>query len=264
GENNGTGFARFNNSVPQTVSQVFGTNPPISHFRVTPLRFEYGSDGLQYGLVQIDYLTLWNRDDGLSVGGICTSALTVGLGLAGYGSSQVLSGLGSHNLDNERSAMLVAAPVSTQNTYSTNASSYKAFQLFTAAHENTFTDQSFLFSFYQPLNFGGHIPLALSRAKHATYAFNPNYFPLVPRYVIYSAYATVAYLYYSNRISRFQYLIYLYLLSTAFFACFVDRFQNQGGMLSGNRINVGELGNPINGSKFIQDTELRNKLNRHF
>ncbi|MGH9949113.1 MAG: hypothetical protein ACRD6X_18230, partial [Pyrinomonadaceae bacterium] len=265
GENNGTGFARFNNSVPQTVSQVFGTNPPISHFRVTPLRFETGSDGVQYGLLQIDYLTLWNRDDGLSVGAVCTSGLTLAAGLVGFSTSQALDGLGSHNLDNERSAMLVAAPVTTPNTFNTNFSSYRAFQLFTSAHEGTLLfDQSFLYSFYQPISFGGHVPLALSRSKHATYAFNPNFFPIFQRYIIYSAYAAVSYLRYSGRISSFQYLVFLYLLNTVFFTCAVDRFQNQGGLLSGNRINVGELANPINGSGFIRDRQLTSKLNRHF
>jgi len=32
-------------------------------FRVTPVGFAYTTTGQQYGFLQIDYLTLWNRDD---------------------------------------------------------------------------------------------------------------------------------------------------------------------------------------------------------
>lgn len=90
GENAGTGFARFNDSVPQTVSQVFGSTPPISHFRVKPLGFFYrGNSGIQYGVIQINYFTLWNRDDG-----------AVGSPFCFYDPIIDVSSLGSHNLDN--------------------------------------------------------------------------------------------------------------------------------------------------------------------
>lgn len=67
GENSGTGFATFNNSVPQAISQEFGPTPPISHFRVKPLGFynRTNGNGIRYGLIQINYHTLWNKDDGL-------------------------------------------------------------------------------------------------------------------------------------------------------------------------------------------------------
>ena len=38
----------------------------------------------------------------------------------------------------------------------------------------------------------------------------------------------------------------------------------QGGTYAGTRINVGELSTPINGSNFIRDTELSNKLMKQF
>jgi len=92
---------------------------------------------------------------------------------------------------------------------------------------------------------------------------------ITPRYVIYSAYATLYYFYSSGQlgsgsIGYYRYLAFLYLLDVAFFACVVERFQEQGGIFSGNRINVGELNRPINGSAYIQSTQLTNHLNRHF
>ena len=255
GEISGTGFATFLNSVPQTVSQVFAANPPRSNFRVTPLGFGT-TNGVQYGYIQLDYLTLWNRDDGLSISSACTT-LSAGLGLS-------LAELGSHNLDNERAAILVAAPVTVANTFNTTASAYKAYQFFTAAHEDTFFDQSLVFNPLQPVNFNRHIHLGLSRSKHGTYPFNPNYLPLVPDYVIYSVFATINILYITEQINIYQYLAFLYAANTVFFACAIERFQDQGAVLSGVRTNVGELNSPLNNSIFIQDTELTRKLNKYF
>lgn len=72
--------------------------------------------------------------------------------------------------------------------------------------------------------------------------------------------------YYSNQ-SELDYWIYLgelYAADTVFFTCVVEHFQEQGGVYSGTRINVGELSNPINGSGFIQDTEITNKFQKQF
>ncbi len=145
GEDAGTGFARFNNSVPQTVSQVFGPTPPISHFRVKPLGFATRNDGVRYGLIQLDYLTLWNKDDGLVSGSLCIGNPFINL-------LELLS----HNLDNERSALLVAAPVS-NSTYNPNLQDYKIYEVYTAAHEDTFFDHSIYINLSTPVSFNNHI-----------------------------------------------------------------------------------------------------------
>jgi hypothetical protein len=69
GENAGTGFATFFDAVPQNVAQVFGSVPPINYFRVQPLGFGTDSAGAPVGVLRIDYLTLWNRDDGFHSAG---------------------------------------------------------------------------------------------------------------------------------------------------------------------------------------------------
>lgn len=248
-ERSGTGFATFNNSVPQTVSQVFGPTPPISYFRVTPLRQQYGQDGILYGLIRIDYLTLWNRDDGLVTGNLCIGNPFI----------NPLE-LGGHPLDNERSAFLVAAPV-INGKYNPTPQAYRTYSFYTAAHESTFFDQSRMFNLFTPLQFDRHVWLALSRSKHATYTFNPNNFPVFPLWVIVATYAYLAYLYATGQISFVKYLIFLFFADQAFFECSVERFQDQGGTFSNSRINVGELKRTINNSAFINDTQLRNKLN---
>lgn len=253
GENAGTGFARFNNSVPQTVSQVFGSTPPISHFRVKPLgTFTKASDGIQYGLIQINYHTLWNKDDG-----------TVGSPYCIFQPVIDLTSLGSHNLDNEYSVVLVAAPI-VNSTYDSNLQNYKIYEVYTAAHEGTFFDQSRYYKLQTPYPFGSHIKLALSRSKHATYTFDPDYFPLTPRYIIISAYYNLDAAFNNGAIDYYRYLAILAIYDSTFFGCAIDRFQDQGGVFANTRINVGELNLPINGSNFIQDTELSNQLDRYF
>lgn len=150
GERNGTGFTRFHNSVPQTydLNQTFPATPPISHFRVKPLGFFYRSDGIQYGVIQLDYLTLWNRDDSLVSGDLCVAAPIINT-----------STLLGHNLDNERSALLVAAPVSNGN-YNTDLQSYKVYEAYTAGHEGKLLfDTSMRFHLSTPYPFGSHIKL---------------------------------------------------------------------------------------------------------
>lgn len=255
GEKSGTGFALFNDSVPQTVSQSFGSVPPISYYRVTPLGFG-NINGAQHGFVQLDFLTLWNRDDGLDIGALCYSLAPV-LGLS-------FDELTSHILDNERSAILVAAPVGISNIYNTNPSEYKAYQFFTGAHEDTFFDSSMSFVANPPVAHGLHIELGIARSKHGAYTFNPNGLPLFPEYVIYSTYATIEFMYYNYEISWYTYLSLLYTADTVFFACIIERFQDQGGTYAGTRINVGELSRPINGSGFILDPALTQKLQKYF
>lgn len=252
GENAGTGFARFNDSVPQTVSQIFGSTPPISHFRVKPLGTFSRNGGIQYGVIQINYHTLWNKDDGTVGSPYCIIQPVIDL-----------TSLGSHSLDNEYSAVLVAAPI-VNSTYDSNLQNYKLYEVYTAAHEGTFFDQSRYYKLQSPYSFNSHIKLALSRSKHATYAFNPDYFPITPRYVIVSAYYNLQAAFNSGAISYPRYLAILAIYDSTFFGCAIERFQEQPGVFANTRINIGELNQPINGSKFIQDTELSNQLNRYF
>lgn len=264
GERPGTGFATFGNFVPQTVQQSFGSVPPISNFRVKPLGFRTDANGNQWGFVQLDYLTLWNRDDGLAIGGLCETGLSVSLGLAGYSISQILPAITDHALDNERSAVLIAAPTIRSNRYNLNPQAYKAYLFFTAAHEDTFTDQSWLIAPSQPVPAGLHIELGFSVSKHGTYTFNPDYLPLVPGYVMFATYATLDFLYFYGYISYWEYLSYLFLADTTYFTCLVDRFHEQGGVFAVTRINVGDVNIPLNNSNFIRDTELTTKLRKVF
>jgi hypothetical protein len=68
----GTGFATFGDYLPQTVQQVFGPVPPFSYFRVQTLGVG-SAGGVPVGVMRLDYLTLWNRDDGLDVSGYCVA-----------------------------------------------------------------------------------------------------------------------------------------------------------------------------------------------
>lgn len=192
----------------------------------------------------------------MDIGSLCTS-LTAGLGLS-------LDELTSHVLDNERSAILVAAPVGVSNIYNTNPAEYKAYQFFTGAHEDTFFDTSLSFAANPAVGYGLHIELGLARSKHGTYPFNPQGLPLFPDYVIYSTYSTIELLYYYGEINWYTYLSLLYAADTVFFACVVEQFQDQGGTYAGTRINVGELNTPINNSGFIQDPQLTQKLQKYF
>ncbi len=259
GENGGTGFATFNNSTPLTVSQLFGSVPPISYYRVKPLGTRY-ANGVPYGAIQLDYLTLWNKDDGLIASGWCY----VSAGFFGL----AFDGLGDHNLDKERSAMLVAAPL-VNGGYDSNLQNYKIHGLFTAAHEDTpGFDQSLYFFPYTPINYGLTFNLSLSRSKHATYPFNPAGIPIFWDWIIFSTYEYIWQLYYLGNIDYFTYQSLLNIADSVFFDCVIEHFQEQGGTFAGTRINVGEVAHPINNSGFIQETStngtsgLANKLNK--
>lgn len=264
GEKAGTGFATFQNSVPQTVAQVFDPYvppSPISYFRVKPLGIRMGASGIQYGYLQVDYLTLWNRDDGLGISVDCVFAMDSLGALIGFNGDQIVASLGAHALDNERSAVLLAAPI-VNGTYNTNLSDYRAYDFFTASHEGTISDKSRYVAPSQPVSPGSHVMLALARSKHGTYTFNPNGLPLTPGYIIAATYATIDELYYYGYIGYTKYLIYLNIADRAFFSCFVERFQSRGGRYAEERINVGEVTRPLNNSTFIQDTQLSSKLNK--
>jgi hypothetical protein len=258
GENPGTGFARFLDSVPQTVdlNQPIQVIPPISHYRVKPLGiFTRVSDGLRYGLIQINYMTLWNRDDGLVASGFCPAYPIINL-----------TNLLNHPLDNEWTAILVAAPV-VNGGYDPIKANYKMYEVFTAAHQGVQVfDQSMYFSLATPVSIDNHLNLFFAKSKHGTYVFNPDYYPITQAWVIFSVYAALAYMYATSQINWWEYIAYLALANDFFFACVIERFQEQGGLYAdaNKRINVGELTHPINSSRFIQDTALSNQLSLLF
>jgi hypothetical protein len=263
GERAGTGFANFGDFVPQTVTQSFGSLPPRSHFRVTPVGFAVDNTGTTFGFLEIDYLTLWNRDDGLSIGGDCRFLVSILAGITGLGALTVVDIVDQgHVLDNERSAVLVATPA-VGGAFSSDPFAYRIYSFYTAGHEGTFFDTS-VFGFVDPpLPAGNHLLLALSRSKHATYTFNPNFLPLFPPDIIVLTNLILSDLYFFGFIDFDTFLFYTAVADTVFFSCVVERFSDQGGQFAATAVNVGELSRPLNGSGFINDPNgLQGKLAR--
>ena len=252
-EQSGTGFATFQPWQPQTVKQVYGPTPTRLHYRVAPLGYTIGSDGRYYNLVQVDYLSLWNRDDGLVTGTGCTVAYGIFFGLAGVAASYVLDGLESHALDNERTAHLLASPTDTIGSYSTNINDWRGIAAYTAAHEGTSTDSSAI------ITFGGQVGDAMpywpilnisqSKSKHASYAYNPGGKTLVPSWVQAAALTAISYItdywYYLSAMGAYQ---------TTCYACITEKFDDPGSAHSPSFfVNVGEPNMPINDSVWIRD-----------
>lgn len=226
----GTGFATFGNFTPQinAIQQVFSPYQqppsPISHFRVQPLRFATDQFGVQYGLLRIDYFTLWNRDDGPT--NECTRSATITFGLAGYSAARTIDALLSHPLDNERSAVLVAAPTTSFNTYNLDPNAYSAYRYYTAAHEGVrFSDRSRYTDPEQPIPAGLHVNLGLSRSKHATYTFNPDSYPIVNPGLMAATYVAINadYAFFGN---YRRYLALLFIADVTSFGCFIEDFDN--------------------------------------
>lgn len=253
--NEADSFCTFANYTPQTVGTLYGQYP-LSYFRVTPYGFITDIYGQQYSALRIDYLTLWNHDGGMvGGGGACAYNL--------LGINSLINQLSDHVIDNERSATLLLAPVTTPNTYNSDPSAYASYAYFMAAHEGTFTDKSTVFYPPTPWAAGTHIIFALALSKHGTYTFNPNYLPLLHPIILASAIAGIEFSYYMGWISYIEYLIYLGLAYDTYYACVVERFlEPQYGYIADPRINVGEVNTPINSCAFIQDNSegLRSKL----
>jgi hypothetical protein len=104
---------------------------------------------------------------------------------------------------------------------------------------------------------GYHLNLALSRSKHATYNFNPDFYPIFQYWVIADTYAGIWALYAAQIIDEQVLLLSLAIADDVFYACVVERFSNQGATYAEPRINVGEPDHPINGCGFIQDNTSR-------
>jgi uncharacterized protein DUF4214 len=246
-------FATFNDSTsaPESIKQLFGTTP-ISHFRVHKEGFAYDANNNTVGVLRIDYLTFWNYDSGLVSGGSCAWNL--------FGLDDVLAALDGHYLDHERSAMLVAAPIS-NGDYNLDPANYSIYNIFTTGHEFTLTDQSTWYSYFNnPVPAYNHIELFLSRSKHATYVFNPDYLPLTPWYIIDGTYEALWLAYIYDEIPWWLYYALLAAADNVFFSCLTERFTEQGGQYALVRTAVGEPGVPINHSSYIAVSTINTQL----
>jgi len=280
-------YSTFHDTTPQMVKDRFGQNP-VLYYRVTPLYIRYNPHRYMYeSFIRIDYLTLWDHDSGLPD--------TTGCDITPPFESIIGSLGGPHDIDNERSALLVSGPVfDPYNAWGFNldANQYSALSVFTAAHEGEFTDQSAYHNFpANPMWPGSHIELWHSLWKHATYTSNPNFHTLVPEYIIFTGFFFLGY-FFVDFLDPFDFMdpycreafwdwgsncpnndpwsspyFYLYLAAIYYsvvvtFGCAVERFHEQGAQFANPRINVGEPFQPINGSSFILDNtySLYNKL----
>ncbi len=243
-------FATFADYVPMTVTSLLGPNTPFSYYRVTPLGVGPDKYGNQRSFLRIDYLTLWNADGGLAGGSPACELSFVGL-------DQVIGELTGHELDVERSGMYVTAPP-VNGGLNPDPNAYSIAFLYTAAHEGTFFDAS-SFANYQPdvVPAGSHTLLALSLSKHSTYGSDPNYYNLVPLPYIaaYNAALTAAWV--AGEIPDDYYYYAQAIANDAFFGCIVEQFHDQGGSIAQQRVNVGEVAQPINGGTFIRDDSAR-------
>ena len=219
-------------------------------------------------------MTLWDHDSGL-VGGF-------GCGLAAL----FLNGILNHPLDDERSALLVAAPAP-DGVFNTDPNAYQSVSLYTAAHENTFVDHSEYHDFpTSPMPANYHVPLWSSLQKHSTYTFDPDWLPILEIYLQIIVWQYIDYYfgygcegwfpgdtfwedYGFSQMCDDQYYYVYYEVYFLVYTCAVERFHSGSTdgivSLASTRINVGEPAHPINGSTFIQDNSssafhLRDKL----
>ncbi|MEK6336094.1 MAG: DUF4214 domain-containing protein [Acidobacteriota bacterium] len=277
-------YSTFLDSIPQTVKARFGQTP-VSHFRVVPLsggigpiRYNYVA-GRWESFLRVDYWTMWDHDSGL-VGESCNFAP----------GEQLLEGLKSHDIDDERSALLVSAPaVWTDNGFAVNLDpgAYSSLSLYTAAHESTPTAHNQYINFPQnPRPAGDRLELWQSLSKHGTYAFNPDGVVLLQQWQIAWIFDIVYQLFQGVIcngnddwdmfwIEMFGdpafgwgcetwtgiYVAVVYYVTILVYACATESFYEQGSQLANIRINLGEPqvngfpGNPINGSSFIQEDD---------
>jgi hypothetical protein len=177
-------------------------------------------------------------------------------GILGVDLVNLIGLLSGHDLDDEHSAALLAAPT-VNGAFNLDPAQYIAVSYFTAAHEGTFFDHSAFLNPSTPVPANLHIELALSLNKHSTYAFNPDGMPLVPAEVIAAYYAIITDLFAEGIICELEYDYLLFVGDTVFFACIVEHFTNQGGVFASSQVNVGEpvAGSILNNAGFILDPD---------
>jgi len=252
-------FATFqNNQTSLLVDQLKGQNP-LSYYRVHPMGFAT-QNGTKYGFFKIDYLTLWNHDSGLAINPYAYLNMWLDFffcydpPLAYVILAAIDAADRGHNYDPERSAVLVGAPV-VSNNYNPNPNAYYIYSVYAAAHEGTQSNQSTYSSPASPVQ--GHVELFLALRKHATYFGNPNGLPLTPAWIIDTCYLTAQSLYLQGVISFSQYSTLAYYFDLTFFNAITERFLTGGNQgFAYPRINVGEpvIGQILNNCGFIMTT----------
>jgi hypothetical protein len=240
-------------------SQVFPASPPTvtSYYRVTPLGVAGGQSYLQ-----VDYLSLWNRDDGLALNGACGTSIDIldifGIVPPGFG----IGLLGGHDFDHERSIVRLVAPAA-GGGLNMDPSAYRLDLFYTAAHENTPWDHSHVYETDPLLGPEVHYGLFFSLSKHGTYGFWPHGLPLLPWWAIDSIYAGV------GAACNYWYdwcdLLY-YIADELVFDCVTEKQLPQDFVLARGdlRINVGELEHPLPGGSIINYSGFSNQLYRRF
>ncbi len=261
-ERGGTGLSLFQDRPDAEVPrQVFPTSgPPVatSYYRVTTLGKVNGR-----GYLQIDYLSLWNRDDGLPLTPACGTDINL-LSFFGIWSSAFAVNLPGHSLDNERSAVRIFAPL-VGGAYSTDSNAYRIDKVFTAAHEDTIIDRSDLQSVSPPRGPVAHPVMFLSLGKHGSYLFWPHgLVSLLPGFAVASIYGGVTTACFFVSPSTCDLLFFI--ADEVVFDCIVEKHVPQGWVLARSdlRTNVGEVSRPLPGGNFILVTDLRNKLQKRF
>jgi Ricin-type beta-trefoil lectin domain len=257
----GTGRADFRDQVPQTELQVYDSIPPRQHYRVKPLGFT-NSGGQQYSWLRLDYLTLWNRDDGLAalLSGGCLGHDLLDMLVGVVGLRRLLSQyLFAHPIDNERSIILAYAPTS-GSQINLNPAAYTARILYTAAHEEGPLDNSYLVLINDPPNH--HRLVTETLQKHATYPFYPiNGYPLLPTWALAAMYAFIDTLAWFGLIGPYLADYLFYLVDVAYYGCIVERHYDIGYFWwPATAVNVGEPGRPAPGYRFIDDAKLARKF----
>ena len=258
-EYSGTGLSLFQDRSDMPVaSQVFPASPPTltSYYRVTPLGVVGGQSYLQ-----VDYLSLWNRDDGLAINGACASDIDI-LDFFGIFSPGFGTGLRGHDFDHERSMVRLVAPAA-GGGFNMDPSAYRLDRFFTAAHEGTDFDHSDFYTINPPAGPEAHYGLYMSLSKHGTYGYWPHGLPLMPYWMIGSIYGgveTACYFWYD------WCGLFYYIADEVVFDCVTEKHLPQDWALARGdlRINVGEMEHPLPGGSIINNSQFGNQLYKRF
>jgi hypothetical protein len=270
-EANGVGFGRFADQSTLVSGPVIRQRPPIVHTRVTGVGGAPASDGTLYGFIRADYLTLWNKDSGY-VNGPAFPCFAVGL-------------IPGHDNDPEGSALLLAAPAVNDGgalRYNPDPNAYRAYYQFTTAHEDfPVTDEDRFLQLSPPSMPEDHesLRLYLARSKHGTYPFNPDGHPVIVPQLRIQVINIVTALDLDGRLARLiedglrrigipidpvvtqllEVAIY-YVVVVVLEVCAAEDFDEQGGDVPTDALNVGEHTRPLPGFTFAAHGEVREKL----
>lgn len=273
-ENAGTGFSLFKDKPPMEVLWVEDQTSkqiPLVYYRVTPSDFieevlDQDNQPAYYRYFRIDYLTLWNRSDGVPGWGSCPAATGIDnqMLIAYIGSFPAIDSdflpavqaLQPYEVDTENSAVLLAAQVRgpEDREIPSSVAGYRAVRFYATAHgrapQGYTTNASTTYTPDSPLPSNSHIELYLAQGTHATYFYNPE-----GRRNFDEGLADYMYDYLDAVESGSpDYSKHLSWVENFFYSCTADHFVDQGPAELVLRMNVGELAKPTPGNHFIQDT----------